>query len=281
MSPRSISIITPCLNSAGRLADTVESVLGQSAVADGSMRLQYIVVDGGSSDGTRDLMGRYPGVDFISEPDLGMYDALAKGLAKADGDIVGYLNAGDTYHPRAFEILRDVFSGEEVDWVTGYSVLTNDRLQVTAAWKPPRYRREFIENGTYLAGYPVLGIMQEGTFWSARLNAKIDLGRLRKFRRAGDYDLWLQFAPHAPLHSIMAFLGAFRIHAGQISEDRAAYRDELAGSLRQATWRERLTAYWEFRCNPALRGPLWNFVLPRSPSGIFEYDAASDTWLRR
>jgi len=276
-----ISIVTPCRNAAALLADTLASLRGQSAVQCGEVELQHIVVDGASTDNTREVVAACPDVELLSEPDSGMYDALAKGFVRARGDVVGYLNAGDIYHPRAFEILCEVFAAPGVDWATGYSVIVNDRQQMVSAWKPPRYRREFIENGTYLSGNRIPGIMQESTFWSRRLHGQIDLVRLRKFRAAGDYDLWLQFCDKAPLQSIWGVLGAFRIHSGQISENMGAYLAEIAPSLRPPTRRERFTAWWEFSCPQFLRGPASNFVLPPSPSRIFEFRADSNKWMPR
>jgi len=96
---------------------------------------------------------------------------------------------------------------------------------------------------------------------------------------AGDYFLWIQLAGLVPLHSIESLIGFFRVHGGQMSEDRMAYRSEIEPFLRTPTLREKLTAYWEFRCNPLLRGPLFNFVLPPSAARIFRYDAG--TWAPR
>ena len=273
-----ISLITPCRNAASLLRDTLASVAGQSAMGSAGVTVEHLVMDGASSDGTQEVVSGFSHAQFFSSPDRGMYDALAKGLRQASGDVIGYLNAGDILHPRAFEVLAEVFSSPGVDWATGFSALVNDKLQVIAAWKPPRYRREFIVNGTYLAGHPVPGIMQEATFWSGRVNAQLDLEKLAGFRLAGDYFLWTRLAGMVPLHSIESLIGFFRVHSGQLSEDRIAYRSEIAPHLRAPTFHEKLTAHWEFRCNPLLRGPLFNFVLPPSPARIFRYDSERDAW---
>lgn len=277
------SIITPCRNAAGLLGETMESVVNQTAVRDGSVELEYRIIDGASTDGTEALVARYAdrGVEFRSEPDSGMYDALGKGLQCATGDVVAYLNAGDTYHPHAFEILAEIFTYPEVDWVTGYSVLQNERSQIIASWKPPRFRREFFETGVYLGPHPRPGVQQESTFWSTRLNRSIDFEKLRRFRLAGDYFLWHSFASQAPLHSVYSHLGAFRIHHGQLSGNIDAYNAEARSLVRPMTFREKLTEYWEHRCNPLLRGFLWNYILPPSPARIFEYDCAKARWTAR
>lgn len=274
-----VSIITPCRNAAPLLRDTLESLYSQSALSDGRVELEHLICDGASTDGTEAIAAGYPASSFVSEPDAGMYDALAKGLSRARGDIVGYLNAGDIYHPRAFDVLADVFSNPGIDWVTGSGAVVNDRLQVIASWKPPRFRREFFETGTYLEGFPVVGVTQEATFWSGALNRRVDLERLRGYRLAGDYDLWLQMSAMCSLHSIETLLGFFRMHSGQLSEDRDGYVREIQPRLRRATFRERLTAFWEFRCPGHWKRHLSRFVLPKSPSSIFRYDCKTEGWV--
>jgi glycosyltransferase involved in cell wall biosynthesis len=91
-----ISIITPCFNAALHLRDAIESVAGQ-----GGVRVEHIVVDAGSKDGTVEILRQFPHVRWISEPDRGQSDAFNKGLALARGPLIGWLNADDTYEPRA------------------------------------------------------------------------------------------------------------------------------------------------------------------------------------
>lgn len=277
--PKLVSIVTPCRNAGHLLPDTIASIRNQRAVLGGSVCVQHIVIDGASTDYTRDLLAGEGDIEFLSEPDAGMYDALAKGLSRAKGDIVGYLNAGDILFPWAFDVLAEVFEHSGVEWASGYTTLINDRLEVTAAWKPPRYRREFVANGFYADNsYPQV-IQQESTFWSGELNASIDWQALKSFKFAGDYSLWRHFAQRAELHSIMSQLGAFRIHHGQLSENQEAYRAEVDSLVRSATSKEKLTAYWETRCNPVFRNLLWNFILPPSPARMFHFSSSEGKWL--
>jgi glycosyltransferase involved in cell wall biosynthesis len=87
-----VSIVTPVLDGARFLADNLASVRGQD-----HPRIEHIVVDGGSTDGTQDLLRRAEGVSWTSEPDGGMYDAIGRGLRRARGEIVAYQNADDRY----------------------------------------------------------------------------------------------------------------------------------------------------------------------------------------
>jgi glycosyltransferase involved in cell wall biosynthesis len=268
-------------NAASRLEKTLASLEAQFALKKGHCRLEHILLDGASTDNTIAVASRYPNTQCFSEPDQGMYDALAKGFRRGTGDIVGYINAGDTLFPWAFDVLLEVFENPDVRWATGYSTLMNERNQVTASWKPCRYRREFVENGFYAdPGYPC-GIQQESTFWKSDLGDLVDLDRLAKFCLAGDYFLWAEFAKYTELHSIMSPLGAFLIHDGQLSENMSAYRAEAESVTRSPRFRECFTRWWETRCPPSLRGLLWNFTLRRSPAKIFEYNHSAKCWTSR
>jgi len=278
---KNIFLLTPCRDAGALLLPTLESIHSQKALLAGKCELVHVICDGASRDKTASIAGQFPGSRFLSEPDSGMYDALAKGLSRVDGDIVGYLNAGDILFPWAFDVLLEVFSNPDVQWATGYSSQINEQGQVTACWKPPRYRREFVANGFYAdPAYPAC-IQQESTFWSVDLNRKIDLEKLRSFKLAGDYFLWTEFARHADLHSIMSPLGAFQIHGGQLSERRAEYHTEAKRCIRPPTIREKFTVWWETKCNPLLRGPLWNYTLRKSPAKIFEHDHSAGKWIGR
>ena len=273
-----ISIVTPCRDAAPLLADTIASLRRQSAVHSGSVDLQHIVIDGASVDDTTDVVAKHPEIEFESKADNGMYDALGKGLLMARGDVVGYLNAGDVLHPQALGVLAEIFDISGVDWVTGYSTQINNRLQVTSACRPTRFRRQFVVNGFYADDRYPYCIQQESTFWSKRLNASLDLDRLRTFKLAGDYFLWTQFAREAELHSVNSLLGAFRIHHGQLSENMAGYRREVDGIIRPPSRKELFTAWWETRCNPAWRSYLWRFTLGQSPARIFDFDHRKQMW---
>jgi len=112
-TPR-ISIVTPCLNRADFVAEAVESVLEQ-----GYPDVEHIVVDGGSTDGTLEVLARYPHLKVISEPDTGLYDALNKGIRMATGELIGHLNSDDLYPPDTFRAVVEGFARPGVDMISG------------------------------------------------------------------------------------------------------------------------------------------------------------------
>ena len=222
------SVVTPCLNAAPLIEETIASVAAQSALRDGSAGLQHIICDGGSTDGTLEILRRLeqPHMRILSQQDRGMYDALARGLRLADGDVVAYLNAGDYFHPRAFAVVQEVMAAHpQCRWLTGYAVTYNEAGAAVRFVLPYRFRRRLHRCGAYGRFLPF--VQQESTFWKRELMDGVDFERLAGFRLAGDYYLWRCFAERADLHVVSAHLGGFRQHAGQLSEDHGAYFAEM------------------------------------------------------
>lgn len=264
-----ITVITPCLNGARTIRETVESVLHNSAVVNGSVDLQYIVCDGGSTDGTQRIVEEAFGgcdagnveLELLSESDDGMYDALVKGLSRCTGDICCYINADDFYASTAFEIVLQVFRTHSVRWLTGMHVFYNERSHIVGAKTPFRYQRRLIQCG--LHGTVLPAIQQESTFWDAGLHVLIDYDRLRAFQVAGDYYLWKQFSQAVSLYVVEAWLGGFRYRRGQLTENMQRYLDEM-GVVREQPgpldyvraladkmlWH--LPTHWKKRLNPHL-----------------------------
>lgn len=236
-----ISIITPCRNAETYVGETIASVLSQTALLSGRAELEYIICDGRSNDRTVEIAEslaadfRHGSVRVLSRRDTGMYDALAHGLSLASGDVCAYINAGDYYARQAFDVVLDLLETKAVRWLTGISAVYNDRSQLVEFYLPFKYRRRLFECGAY--GRIMATVQQESTFWDAELNRCVDPERLAKFRYAGDFYLWHAFAQHAELKVVSAYLGGFRRHRGQISEDSSCYlgeMDEIVGARRVA-----------------------------------------------
>jgi glycosyltransferase involved in cell wall biosynthesis len=230
------SVVTPCYNAGSKLLSTARSVLSQRAVVEGRVDLEYVVVDGGSTDGSIDeLMAVYGHrIKIISEPDRGMYDALVKGFRQINGDIHSYINAGDLYHEAAFDAVASMMARPDCDWVMGSQFFVNDLGQVISFRVPYRYRRRFIRNGLHGTFLPA--VQQESTFWSGRLTSELDLHELSTYRLAGDHFIWCTFSERHELFVARAYLGGFTYHGDHLSAAREDYRREMARHRLKPRW---------------------------------------------
>lgn len=273
---KKITIITPCYNAEKYIKETIESVLNQRAVLDGRVGLEFIVCDGQSSDNTAAIARAYnhPALTVISEKDNSMYEALAKGLARATGDICAYLNAGDVYAPAAFDAVLEIFRQKNVQWLTGYNAYYNEQLQLVRIFLPFRYRKKLLQCGLYSGTLPF--VQQESTFWLSSLNQHLSLTRLAAFRYAGDYYMWHTFARYADLAIAEAYLGGFRVHEGQLSAKHlGAYYEEMKTFTRKANAGDYLRAF--------LDKPFW-YVPPSvkkrcNPNQLFRFAFDQQRWV--
>lgn len=136
----SVSVVTVCLNSARTIADSLESVNAQT-----HPDVEQIVVDGGSTDGTQDVVRRVGRrvTHCLSEPDRGIYDAMNKGLALARGDVVGFLNADDSFaDAQALARVAEAFErGVDACYGDIVYVAPDDPRRLIRYWRSGPYRR--------------------------------------------------------------------------------------------------------------------------------------------
>jgi len=272
----SFTVVTPCLQAQRWITPTLESVLQQTAVRAGRVRLEYLICDGGSTDGTLETVQRVCGdrAMILSRQDRGLYDGLAKGLRRATGDVVAYLNAGDVYHPAALDLVADIFESGRVRWLTGLNLWSNEQGQVIRIRLPYRYRRDHIRKGLYGR---VVGqnIQQDATFWDRSLHALLDLDRLAGLRLAGDYYLWRRFAEQEELHVVDAPLSTLMVHRGQLSEAEASYHAEMDTLRAPSGLWDRLLARWDER---RLKDRLGDRMARRSRGRLWRWDPERQAW---
>lgn len=201
-----VSIVTPSYNQAAYLEETIISVIRQD-YRDKGGEIEYIIVDGGSTDGSLDIIRKYTDhlAWWVSEPDQGQTDAINKGLAKASGEILAWLNSDDIYLPNAVsEAVACLQAHPEAGMVYGDANLINGKGQVIG--KFPAQQTDYRK---LMRGF--VHIPQQAAFFRASLWRKV--GPLDpSFYFAMDYDLWVRLAKEAPLYYHPRLWANFRLH---------------------------------------------------------------------
>lgn len=276
---RKISVITPCYNAEKYILETFESVVTQTAITSKKLELEYIICDGHSSDETLEILkklkSRYSdfNIIIISEKDKGMYDALAKGLIKASGDYCAYINAGDFYSKTAFDVVLELFNDSKINWLTGFNVMYNENSQMVYCVLPFKYSSRLIRRGLY-NGKILPFIQQESTFWRTSLNKNINFGKLSSYKFAGDYFIWNEFAKITNLYIVESYLGGFKVHRGQLSENLSKYLEEVRAISQNPHLVDYFQAiYYRFMWQmPPIIKKIFN------NNRLFRFDFASQQW---
>jgi glycosyltransferase involved in cell wall biosynthesis len=191
-----VSIVTPCFNAARFIEETIESVLAQDYP-----NIEYIVMDGGSTDGTVEILKRYAGrIRYVSEPDGGAADAINKGFARTHGEIFTYVNADDVLLPGAVATAVERFEGD---------VVYGD-----AAW--------IDESGARLRAYPVRDFDAALLARECFICQPASFIRREAFEHSGgmdptlqltfDYELWMRLAKTCKFRRIPGELALSRMH---------------------------------------------------------------------
>lgn len=208
-----VSVITPTLNQARYVTHAIESVRAQSYPA-----VEHIVVDGGSTDGTIEILrreGDAGAIRWVSEADDGMYEAVNKGLAMASGDVLAYLNSDDAYLPWAIEVVVRTFRARpDVDLLFG------DGIKLNESTGAQRLRLFTPFDRISLANHE--SVMQPAVFWRRRLVERIG-GFDAGMRYVADLDYWLRAAgAGARIAHVNEVLAVERNHAGRLSVAQSA-----------------------------------------------------------
>jgi glycosyltransferase involved in cell wall biosynthesis len=219
-----LSIITPTYNRANYIMDAVESVLSQDYP-----NVEHIIIDGQSKDGTLDLLARYPHLRVISEPDSGMYDALNKGLMKAQGDVIGWVNSDDLFLPGVFTDVMALFAAEpSLEAVVGGAVvfsgpIDNPTILRTIPW---------IETGELIPRLTQNSPVTNGWFFRRSVFDKVGVFDASCLY-SGDRDFLLRMAfagtNYQPLRKVVY---SYRVHPGSFTINSLDSRDPGRGSVR-------------------------------------------------
>ncbi len=197
-----VSIITPSFNQARFLESTIRSVLDQDYP-----NFEYILVDGGSADGSEEIIRRYSDrlAWWVSEKDRGQTDAINKGFTHAKGEILAWLNSDDTYEPHAItEAVGFLRDRPEIGLVYGDANFIDGNGHIIGRFPAAQtdYRR-------LRQGY--VHIPQQASFWRAGLWKRV-CPLDPSFYFAMDYDLWVRLAALAPVLYIPRLWANFRLH---------------------------------------------------------------------
>lgn len=230
-----VSIITVSYNAEAYIAQTIESVLSQNYDD-----LEYILVDGCSTDRTVDIIRSYqddPRVRWVSEPDAGIADAMNKGCALATGEIFAHLNADDYYvHPQVVPHVVACFNRKpETLWLTGGFDFVNTEGEFLRSVRVRRYSFSRLVRGNI--------ILHPSTFIRKRAFEEVG-GFDPSLRYCMDYDLFLRLGQKAPPFLLDEQLSCFRSHVGSrtITESEYSYAEEFKVRMRylnnqgRSTW---------------------------------------------
>lgn len=248
------SIVTPSYNQASYLKGTIESVLSQE------VEVEYIVMDGGSTDGSREIIASYSDrlAYWQSGKDGGQYDAINRGFARSSGEIMGWINSSDLYLPWTLSTVELIFrSFPEIQWITSTmkTCIRGDGTFEDLYHSPGFSARRFYRG---LHGGPGNHdfLQQESCFWRRSLWDQIGGAIDLRHASAGDYWLWSRFFREANVAAVDAPLAAFRFHdeaksvATRYEEEVAAITRDMRqspessypdGSLSVIRWREAAT----------------------------------------
>lgn len=228
VQPMKISIITASYNSAVTIRDTLQSVANQQGV-----EVEHIVQDGGSTDGTAAIVAQFPGTQWYSEPDQGIYDAMNKGIDRTNGEIIGILNSDDFYP--AADILAAVaqkFEDPQVEAVYGDLdyVDAQDITRVVRRWRSGAFRQKSFLYG-WMPPHPTFFVRRE------------------VYEKYGGFDLRLRSA--ADYELMLRFLHKHKIRVAYLPKVLVKMR---TGGASNASWQQRLRANREDRLAWRLNG---------------------------
>lgn len=223
----SISLVTAVFNGRDFLERCIDSILSQ-----GYPNLEYIILDGGSTDGTQEIIKKYERylAFWRSAPDSGHYPSVQEGLARSTGSIMSWLNADDKLTPYSLDLVAAIFTGgREIEWLTGRQCISAPDNSLDIGGVPRLTGEEYFDDG-----FDTPFIQQEGTFWRRSLWERAGGALDLRLELAADMELWTRFFQHAHPYSTSVPLGIFQMRPGQRSEVfRNRYFNEAYGVIQR------------------------------------------------
>lgn len=205
-------VITPSYNMAEYLEATIESVLGNLCEGD-----EYFIIDGGSTDGSVDIIKKYANrlSGWVSECDRGYADAIRKGFARSTAEYQCWINCGDLMLEGALNTARAALKTTGADLIFGDDLLISDAGQVL------QVTNGHAANLRAMMLYAGWTPLQESCFWTRDVYERVG-GINLAVKYAADYDLFLRISIAGCCHYLPVLFGAFRRHDGQLSIDKMA-----------------------------------------------------------
>ena len=231
-----ISIVTPVYNAAPTIRRTLDALKAQTA------DFEHVVYDGGSSDGTVEIvksyLGTYP-MRLIQGKNEGVYGNAANGHRQTTGEIMAWINGDDFYFPWTLRIVTEVFRRyPDVEWIIGMPTWNWEGTGIVSINSyAPIYFSSFIRRGWNRSN--LFGcLQQESVFWRRGIYERVGGDEvLRKYRYAGDFHLWRRFAEVAQVRTVATALGCFTIRENQFSQAfKPEYEAECGIKPGSARW---------------------------------------------
>lgn len=202
-----ITILTPSFNQGKFIEQNIQSVMSQNYT-----NFEHIVIDGGSTDNTVEILKKYSHLKWVSEADEGQADALNKGLAMATGDIVGWINSDDYYHEDIFHDVVSHFGDSNIQWIIGDITFIYQNAGIKKVTKSKKITYQNLLRNPDI-------VHQQGVFFRKDLLEEVG-GWNKYFYMVMDFDLWVRLSKkHTPkmVHKNYAY---FLWHGDQKSSPR-------------------------------------------------------------
>ncbi|MGY6529572.1 MAG: glycosyltransferase [Cyanobacterium sp.] len=232
-----ISIITPSFNQGEYLEDCILSVLEQ-----GYSNLEYIILDGGSTDKSIEVIKKYEKylTHWESKADGGHYHAVNKGFKQySTGEIMAWINSDDKYHPDSlYKVISAFEENKQAEWIMGIPTVWDSQGNLNRVIEYiPNWSREFILNNIQECIQKSFFVEQESCFWKRSLWEKAGGSLDIEFSLAGDFELWIRFFRHAPLFVVNGLIGGFRSYSEKQRSQQ--YRREYINEMFAIVEREK------------------------------------------